>query len=87
MPADRAFELAIRPNALKGDVSQEFVSFIQDLDADQEYDPAVTALLCRDAYEIGRKDGGMCSPRETIITLLVVTITIVLLGAYLAVHG
>jgi hypothetical protein len=29
----------------------------------------------------------MCSPRETVITLLVVTITIVLLGAFLAVHG
>jgi hypothetical protein len=87
LPADRAFELAIRPNASNGDVSQEFVSFVEDLDAEQEYDSAVTALLCREAYEIGRKDGGTCSPRETIITLLVVTITIVLLGAYLAVHG
>jgi hypothetical protein len=86
LPADRAFELAIQPNASKGDVSQEFASFVQDLDAEQEYDPAVTALLCREAYEIGRKDGGICSPRETLITLLVVTITIVLLGAYLAVH-
>ena len=83
MPADMAFELAIRPNASKGDMSQEFVDFVQDLDADQEYDLAVTALLCREAYEIGRKDGGMCSPRETLITLLVVTITILLLGAYL----
>jgi hypothetical protein len=82
-----AFDLAIRPNALKGDVSQEFVSFVQDLDADQEYDSAVIALLCREAYEIGRKDGGMCSQRETIITLLVVTITIVLLAGFLAAHG
>ena len=32
-------------------------------------------LLCCEAYEIGRKDGGMCFSRETIITLLVVTIT------------
>jgi hypothetical protein len=48
------------PNAFKGDVSQEFVSFIQELNADQEYDSAVAALLCREAYEIGRNDGGMC---------------------------
>ena len=68
-------------------MSQEFVSFVQELNADQEYDSAVTALLCREAYEIGRKDGGMCSPRETIITLLVVTITIVLFGGFLVVHG
>jgi hypothetical protein len=86
LPADLAFDLAIRPNASKDDVSQEFVSFIQDLDADQDYDPAVTALLCREAYEIGRRDGAMYSLRETIVTLLVVTTTVVLLGAYLAMH-
>ena len=59
-----AFELAIRPNASKADVSQTRIRLSGD------------RLLCREAYEIGRKDGGMCSPRETIITLLVVTITI-----------
>ena len=47
-----AFELAIRPNASKDAVSQEFAGFVQELNADREYDSAVTALLCREAYEL-----------------------------------
>ena len=76
-------DLVIWPYAGTGAVSQEFISFVADLRSAREYDAMTAALLCREAYELGRKEGRTCSTRETITTVLVVTATLVLLGTYL----
>jgi hypothetical protein len=85
-PAEVACDPAIQPHAKSGDVSQEFANFVRDIRSSQEYDSAVTALLCREAYELGRKEGRMCSPKETLTTILVIAVTLLLLGAYLITH-
>ena len=69
------------------EVSQEFVNFVADLHSAQEFDSMTTALLCREAYELGRKEGGTCSTRETVAAILAVAATLVLLGVYLMVRG
>lgn len=77
----------IWPYAGTGEVSQEFINFVSDLRSAREYDAMTAALLCREAYELGRKEGKTCSTRETITTILVVTATLVLLGSYLVIRG
>ncbi len=70
-----------------GQVSREFINFVLDFQSGQQFDSLTAALLCREAYELGRKEGRTCSPKESITTILVVVVTLVLLGAYLITHG
>jgi hypothetical protein len=70
-----------------GEVSREFIDLVSEFQSGQEYNSLTAALLCREAYELGRREGRMCSPKEAITTILVVSITLLLLGAYLAAHG
>ncbi len=70
-----------------GEVSPEFINLVSDFQSGQDYDSLTASLLCREAYELGRREGRMCSARETITTVLVVTVTLLLLGAYLFAHG
>ena len=70
-----------------GEVSPEFINLLSDFQSGQEYDSLTAALLCREAYEMGRREGSMCSPKEAITTIMVVAVTLLLLGAYLFAHG
>lgn len=80
-------EPAIGMYAGTSEVSQEFINFVSDLRCAQEFDSVTAALLCREAYELGRKEGRICSTRETITAILVVAATLVLLGAHLVMRG
>jgi hypothetical protein len=70
-----------------GEVSREFINLVSEFQPRQEYDSMTAALLCREAYELGRREGRMCSPKEAITTVLVVAATLLVLGAYLVAHG
>ena len=70
-----------------GEVSPEFINLVSDFQSGQEYDSLTAALLCREAYELGRREGRTCSPKEAITTILAVSVTLLLLGAYLVAHG
>jgi hypothetical protein len=80
-------EPAVGTYAGTAEVSQEFINFVADLRSAQQFDSTTTALLCREAYELGRKEGGVCSTRETVAAILAVMATLVLLGVHLVVRG
>lgn len=80
-------EPAIGRYAGKAEVSQEFINFISDLQSAREFNSMTTALLCREAYDLGRTEGGICSTRETITAILVVAVTLILLGTHLVMRG
>lgn len=44
------------PKTIEGDVSHEFLDFLLHVHPDQPYSSADAAWLCRQAYDIGRKD-------------------------------
>jgi|1185.fasta_scaffold1068137_1 hypothetical protein len=75
------------PYAGTGEVSRDFINFVADFQSDEVYDSQTAALLCREAYELGRKEGKLCSSREVVTTIVVVAVTLLLLGAHLIVRG
>lgn len=44
------------PETITGDVSQEFVEFAMRVHPSLPYDSATVALMCRQAYDLGRKE-------------------------------
>lgn len=44
------------PETVTGDVSQEFVDFVMRVHPSLPYDSATVALMCRQAYDLGRKE-------------------------------
>lgn len=50
------------PETITGDVSQAFIDFAKQVHPGQPYDSATAALMCRQAYDLGRKEG---KPKRT----------------------
>jgi hypothetical protein len=44
------------PETIAGDVSPAFVEFVLKVHPGQPYDTATAALMCRQAYELGRRE-------------------------------
>lgn len=44
------------PETVAGDVSPAFIEFVLKVHPDQPYDSATVALMCRQAYELGRRE-------------------------------
>jgi hypothetical protein len=78
---------AVWSHGTTGEVSPEFINLVSEFQSGQEYDSLTAALLCREAYELGRREGSTCSPKEAITTVIAVAVTLLLLGAYLCAHG
>jgi len=44
------------PETIEGDVSAEFIELVMCIHPDQGYSSAEAALMCRQAYDLGRKE-------------------------------
>ena len=75
------------PYAGTGEVSRDFINFVADFQSDEVYDSQTAALLCREAYELGRKEGKLCTSREVVTTIVIVAVTLLLLGAHFIARG
>jgi hypothetical protein len=56
------------PETVIGNVSEEFINFLLQVHPDQDYNSATAALMCRQAYDIGREERKL-KPNEYKITL------------------
>jgi hypothetical protein len=45
------------PETVEGEVSHEFITFLLHVHPDHPYSSEAAALLCRQAYDIGKRDG------------------------------
>jgi hypothetical protein len=54
------------PTTVAGNVSHEFVEMALLIHPAQDYDSAMVALLCRQAYNLGKREGkeALTSPRD-----------------------
>jgi hypothetical protein len=44
------------PETVEGDVTPAFIEFVLKVHPGQPYDSAIVALMCRQAYELGRRE-------------------------------
>ncbi len=44
------------PETIAGDVSAGFIEFVLKVHPSQPYDSATAALMCRQAYDLGRRE-------------------------------
>jgi hypothetical protein len=57
------------PETVIGNVSKEFIDFLLHIHPDPPYDSATAALMCRQAYDIGRREERELKPNEHKIIL------------------
>ena len=47
------------PETIAGDVSAGFIEFVLKVHPSQPYDSATAALMCRQAYDLGRREAAL----------------------------